>query len=101
MAAPAVVPRKRNPGRPRVTVRPYYGGPPFSGLDAGRMNGGETCRDQGGRGAPCPAPEATVPEPKIAAVERRKALRPPNLRAHRPQGRKPKVAPPGAPPPSG
>ena len=65
-AALAVVPRKRNPGTPRVTVRPYYGGPPFGGLDAGRMNGGETCRDQGGRDAPCPAPEATVLGSEIA-----------------------------------
>ena len=65
-AAPAVALRKRAPGMPRVTVRPYYGGPPFSGLDAGRMKGGESLPDQGGRGAPCPAPEATVLERKIA-----------------------------------
>ena len=58
-------------GTPRVTVRPYYGGPPFSGLDAGRMKGGESLPDQGGRDAPCPAPEATVPG-AIAAVKRRK-----------------------------
>jgi len=51
-AAPAVVPRKRNPGTPRVTVRSYYGEPPLSGLDAGRTNGGETCRDQGGQKPP-------------------------------------------------
>ena len=75
-AAPAGRFRKPTPGTPRVTVRPYYGGPPFSGLDAGRMNGGETCRDQGGRDAPCPAPEATVLGRKIAAVKRRKARRP-------------------------
>ncbi len=75
-AAPAPVPRKHGPGRPRVTVRPHYGGPPFSGLDAGRMNAGESLRDQGGRNAPRPAPEATVPRPKIAAVERREARHP-------------------------
>jgi hypothetical protein len=75
-AAPAGRFRKPTPGTPRVTVRPYYGGPPFGGLDAGRMNGGETCRDQGGRDAPRPAPEATVLGRKIAAVKRRKARRP-------------------------
>ena len=48
-AAPADVPRKCIPGRPRVTVRPYYGGLPFTGLDAGRMNAGESLRDQVGR----------------------------------------------------
>jgi hypothetical protein len=83
-AAPAVVPRKRNSGTPRVTVRPYYGGPPFSGLDAGRMNGGETCWDKGGRDAPCPAPEATVLGCKVAAVERRTA----GARAQRARRRK-------------
>jgi len=31
-AASAVDPRKINPGRLRVTVRPYYEGPPFGGL---------------------------------------------------------------------
>ena len=31
-AAPAVGPRKINSGRLRVTVRPYYEGPPFSEL---------------------------------------------------------------------
>ena len=36
-AAPAGRSRKPTPGTPRVTVRPYYGGLPFSGLDgAGR-----------------------------------------------------------------
>jgi len=84
-AAPAVVPRKRNPGTPWVAVRPYYGGPPFGGLDAGRMKGGESLPDQGGRDAPCPAPEATVPGCEIAAMERRKASVPAPGRAT-PQG---------------
>jgi hypothetical protein len=74
-AAPAGAIRNRAPGTPRVTVRPYYGGLPFSGLDAGRMKGGESLPDQGGRDAPRPAPEATVPGRKIAAVKRRKARR--------------------------
>jgi hypothetical protein len=59
-AAPAVVPRKRNPGTPRVTVRSYYGEPPFGGLDAGRMNAGESLRDQGGR-SPLSGPGSSGP----------------------------------------
>ena len=31
-AASALSSRKRKPGRLRVTVRPYYEGPPFKGL---------------------------------------------------------------------
>ena len=84
-AAPAGAIRNRAPGTPRVTVRPYYGGPPFSGLDAGRTNVGESPRDQGGRDAPRPAPEATVPGCEIAAMERRKASVPAPGRAT-PQG---------------
>ena len=61
-----------SPGGLRVTVRPYYEGLPANGLDAGRMKAGESLPDQGGE-CPCPSPEVTVPGPKIAAVERRKA----------------------------
>ena len=68
-AAPTPVPRKRRSGRPRVTVRPNYVGLPMSGLDVDRMNGGETCRDKGGT-RPLSGPGSTVPEPKIAAMER-------------------------------
>ena len=73
-AAPASVPRKHGSGRPRVTVRPHYGGPP-SRAGRGRMNAGES------RGirrvkSPPPSPGSTVPRPKIAAVERREATRP-------------------------
>ena len=71
-AAPAPVPRKHGPGRPWVTVRPHYGGPPFNGLDgtgrAGRKPRARACEEQAVR-----VPEATVPRPKIAAVERREA----------------------------
>ena len=56
-AAPAPVSRKHRSGRPRVTVRLNYVGPPLAGLHGDRMNGGETCWDQLGRDAPCPAPE--------------------------------------------
>ena len=37
--------RKRISGRPRVTVRPYYEGPPFSGLARDRRKGGESRPD--------------------------------------------------------
>ena len=81
-AAPAPVPRKHGPGRPWVTVRPHYGGPPFNGLDgtgrAGRKPCARACEEQAVR-----VPEATVPEPKIAAVERREATRPALGRARR------------------
>ena len=60
-AAPAVVPRTHGSGTPWVAVRPNYVGPPFSGLDAGRMNAGESLRDRGEPMAPRPAPEATAP----------------------------------------
>ena len=68
-AAPAVVPRKRNPGTPRVTVRPYYGGLPFSGLDGAGRREAKASRIRVG-GAPRPVPEATVPGCEIAAAER-------------------------------
>ena len=97
-AASAGAIRNAQPGTPRVTVRPYYGGPPFSGLDAGRMKGGESPPDQGGRNAPRPAPEATVPGCEIAAMERRKASAPRRARhAARRDGRL--DAPIGAPSP--
>jgi len=88
-AAPAPVSRKHGPGRPRVTVRPHYGGPPFAGWTRDRTNGGETCRDQGAK-RPRPDPGSTVPEPEIAAVERRKASRPPveGAPAEAPKGRR-------------
>lgn len=97
-AAPAVVPRKHDPGRPRVAVRPNYVGPPFSGLDAGRMNGGESCRDQGERNAPRPSPEARPRVRKVAAMERR-AARALRHWAPRPKGANQDVAPLGAPSP--
>ena len=56
------------PGGLGLTVRPYYEGLPIVRLDAGRTNGGESCRDSG--------PGRTVPGPKIATVERREARRP-------------------------
>ena len=63
-------------GRPWVTVRPHYGGPPFSGLDgAGRT--GRKPRARAGEEPAVRVPEATVPRPNIAAVERRKACAPP------------------------
>ena len=66
-------------GRPRVTVRPHYGGLPFSGLDgAGRT--GRKPRDRAGEEPAVRVPEATVPKPKIAAVKRRKACAPPSAR---------------------
>ena len=40
------------------------------------MNAGESLRDQGGSYGPSSVPGSTVPKPKIAAVERRKARRP-------------------------
>jgi hypothetical protein len=59
-------------GRPRVTVRPHYGGLPFNGLNgAGRA--GRKPRARAGEEPAVRVPEATVPKPKIAAVKRRKA----------------------------
>jgi hypothetical protein len=79
-AAPADVLRKHVSGRRRVTVRPNYVGLPLSGLDADRMKAGESLPDQGAMRVPS-GPGRTVPEPKIAAVERRKASRSPDWRA--------------------
>ena len=75
MAAPALVPRTRKSGRPRVTVRPNYVGLPPVGLDADRMNGGESLRDQGGQRPPVRPRKYGPGLPKIAAVERQKAAR--------------------------
>ena len=61
----------RAPGRPRVAVRPHYGGlPARAGRD--RTNGAKA-PGSGGRRVRCPSPGSTVPKPKIAAVKRRKA----------------------------
>jgi len=96
-AAPAPVPRKHGPGRPWVTVRPHYGGPPFNGLDgrgrAGRKPRARACEAQAVR-----VPEDTVPRCKIAAVGGREATRPAQ-RARAPQGVGFETAPRGAPPP--
>jgi hypothetical protein len=61
-----------SPGGPGLTVRPYYEGLPLAGLDAGRMKAGESLPDRGGE-CLSSVPGSTVPGPKIAAVERRKA----------------------------
>src|SRR3569833_3657190 len=78
MAEPDVAPaggaRNLALGRPRVTVRPHYEGLPFSGLD-GTGRAGRKPRARAGEEPAVRVPEATVPEPKIAAVERRKATR--------------------------
>lgn len=76
----------RNPasGRPRATVRLNYVGPPFSGLDAGRMKGGGSLPDQVAS-RPLSGPGSYGPwEPKVAAVERCKA----SIRAQRMRRRK-------------
>ena len=62
----------RAPGRPRVTVRPHYGGPPLKRLD-GTGRAGRKLRDRAGEEPAVRVPEDTVPKPKIAAVKRRKA----------------------------
>ena len=54
------------PGGLGLTVRPYYEGLPIDRLDEGRMNGGESCRDQGKRKASPSGHGRTVPRPKIA-----------------------------------
>ena len=64
------------PGGLGLTVRPYYEGLPISRLDAGRMNGGESCRDQGERNAPRPVTEERCRGQKSPQVERREARRP-------------------------
>ena len=68
-AAPAGGARNPALGRPRVTVRPHYGGLPFSGLNgAGRAE--RKLRARAGEEPAVRVPEATVPKPKIAAMER-------------------------------
>src|SRR5438067_9804652 len=64
------------PGGLGLTVRPYSEGLPISRLDAGRTNGGESCRDQGERNAPCPVTEERCRGQKSPQVERREARRP-------------------------
>ena len=77
------MPRKHGPGRRRVTVRPHYGGPPTrAGRGTGRAR--RKPRDRAGEEPPS-GPGSTVPRPKIAAVERRKATRSPLRRARRPK----------------
>ena len=70
-AGPGLV--SRAPGRPRVTVRPYYGGPPLVGW-TGPDERGESPGIRGAK-SPLSGPGSTVPRPKIAAVKRRKARR--------------------------
>ena len=67
----ALMSRKHESGRPRVTVRAYYEGLPVR-AGRGPDEGGESRRMKGGE---CflSVPGSTVPKPKIAAVERRKA----------------------------
>ena len=70
-------------GRPRVTVRPHYGGLPFSGLN-GTGRTGRKPRARAGEEPAVRVPEATVPKPKIAAMERCEA----RARAQRARRRK-------------
>ena len=72
-AAPADVPRKRISGRPRVTVRPNYVGLPSMAGRGPDERGRKPCGIR--RTGPPSGPGSTVPKPKIAAVERRKATR--------------------------
>ena len=74
-AAPAVGPRKINSGRLRVTVRPYYEGPPFSGLVRWRRKESESSPIPRWKAHPSVAESYGPEEPKIAAVERRQAAR--------------------------
>src|SRR5450830_2050144 len=76
-AAPAAAARNRGTGRPRVAVRPYYGGLPLMagrGTDEGGRKPAGSGRAQPSR----PRPEVTAPGTEIAAVERREA----RLRRH-------------------
>ena len=96
-AAPAPVSRTHRSGRPRVTVRPNYVGPP-RWLDGEGRTRAEACGIRRPKRPPSD-PGSTVPRPKIAAVERRKATRPAQ-RARAPQGVGLEMtAPFGAPPP--
>ena len=76
-AAPAVGSRKINSGRLRVTVRPYYEGPPFSGLVRRRRKESESSPIPRWKAHPSVAESYGPEEPKIAAVERRQAARSP------------------------
>ena len=67
------------PGGLGPTVRPYYEGLPIDRLDEGRMNGGESCRDQGEGNPHLSGHGRTVPRTEIATVERREARRPASL----------------------
>ena len=64
----------RAPGRPWVTVRAHYEGLPLKRLD-GTGRAGRKPRAGAGEEPAVRVPEDTVPKPKIAAVERRKATR--------------------------
>ena len=61
------------PGRPRVAVLPHYEGTP-SVAGRGRTKAGESPPDHGVK-TPV-RPLRMVPEPKVAAVERREARHP-------------------------
>ena len=70
-AAPAAAARNRGTGRPRVAVRPYYGGLPLMagrGTDEGRRK-----LPGSGRGIPPVRARKHGPGTEIAAVERREA----------------------------
>ena len=71
-AAPAREARNLAPGRLWVAVRPHYEGLPFSGLDAARTKGGESCPDRGPTRA-LSAPGSSGPGDRKAAMERREA----------------------------
>ena len=64
-AAPALTPRKRDPGRPRAAVRFHYGRPP-SVAGRERRKGGESRLDQGCDHFPSAAGR-TAPGTEIAA----------------------------------
>ena len=87
MAEPDVAPAggARNPalGRPRVTVRPHYEGPPFNGLD-GTGRAERKLRARAGEEPVVRVPEATVPGTQNATMERCEA----GARAQRARRRK-------------
>ena len=97
-AAPAPCLRDaRRPARRRVTVRPQYGGRPR--MRWTRDWPARRKQRAVGRATSSPSdPGSSVPRPKIASVERRKATRL-TFQARGPQGLD-QVAPFGAPPPS-
>ena len=75
-AAPALVFRKHESGRSRVTVRPYYEGLPLCRLDAVRMKVAKAA-GSGEVNASRPSPEAWSREPKSPrwSAERRARFR--------------------------